>query len=621
MAEELENISLYEQIKTCPEGELDLIAEELRDELIQDVAKTGGHLASNLGSVELTIALHRVFDSPKDRIVWDVGHQAYIHKMITGRREEMATLRQLGGLSGFPKRRESEHDAYDSGHSGTSISAALGYAAARDLKGLDYECIAVIGDGALTGGVAFEALNAAGSSKTSLIVILNDNAMSISRNVGGLARHLQKVRRTNSYLKFKKGVKNVLQKSPTFLRRLTSARDALKYALLPGAIFEELGFKYFGPVDGHDIEAMCQVFESVKHLDRPVLVHCVTKKGKGFGPAESNPEKYHGTGPFDPKTADDVTVRDPGTWSEVFGKLILDRAFGDSRICAVTASMIEGTGLSSMKKQMPDRVFDAGIAEQHAVSFAAGLALSGMKPVVAIYSTFLQRAYDQVITEVCLQKLPVIFCIDRAGIVGADGETHQGIYDINYLSGMPNMTILSPRDDQELENMFDYALSLNAPCAIRYPRGVAPKGARAPKDRTKVYVPAPQCLRDGMDVVFLSDGGSLPAVLDAASLLESRRISCAVWDLKQLKPLPEHFLTYVFSHWHNVVTVEDGDVCCGIGARIGARSAEKASCRVLNIGWPDAFIEQGSQSQLRRRFGMDAAGIADRTERFLENKA
>ncbi len=611
-----EDITLYEKIKTCGMSELELLAEELRDELIDDVAKTGGHLASNLGTVELTVALHRVFDSPKDKIIWDVGHQAYIHKMITGRREQMGSLRQLGGLSGFPKRRESEHDAYDSGHSGTSISAALGYAAARDIKGEDNEVIAVIGDGAMTGGVAFEALNAAGSSHTSLIVVLNDNAMSISPNVGGLARHLQRVRRAGGYLKFKSGVKKALKESPKFLKKLSSARDALKYALLPGAVFEELGFKYFGPVDGHDLEALCAIFESVKKLDRPVLIHCITKKGKGFAPAEANPEKYHGVGPFDPKTADDVTVRDPQTWSEVFGKLILERAFADKRICAVTPSMIEGTGLSSMKQQLPDRVFDAGIAEQHAVSFAAGLALSGLRPVVAVYSTFLQRAYDQVLTEVCLQKLPVVFAVDRAGVVGADGETHQGIYDIGFLSGMPNMTILSPRDDQELASMLDYALALDGPCAIRYPRGRAPRGVR--NENSKSYVPAPQCFRDGMDVVFLSDGGSLPQVLDAASLLESRRVSCAVWDLKQLKPLPEHFLSYCFSHWHAVVTVEDGSVANGVGARIAARQKD---CRVLNIGWPDAFIEQGSVSQLRKIYGLDAAGIALKTVRFLEDKA
>ncbi len=611
-------LTVLEQIKQMDYPELGRFAEELRDELVDDVAKTGGHLASSLGALELTIALHRVFDSPRDKIVWDVGHQSYVHKMLTGRRGRMETLRQMGGLSGFPKRRESEHDAYDSGHSGTSISAALGYATARDLKGGDYECIAVIGDGALTGGVAFEALNAAGSAKTSLIVILNDNAMSISPNVGGLSKHLQGMRRKSGYLRFKSKLKNTLKNSPSVMRRLSSFRDAVKYALLPGVIFEELGFKYFGPVDGHDLEAMCTLFESVKHLDRPVFIHCVTKKGKGFAPAESNPQKYHSVGPFDPKTADDVTTRNPDSWSEIFGSILLDRAFYDGRIVAVTASMIDGTGLSAMKQQLPDRVFDAGIAEQHAVSFAAGLALSGLKPVVAIYSTFLQRAYDQILSEVCLQNLPVIFAVDRAGIVGADGETHQGIYDISFLSGMPNMTVLSPRDDRELELMMDYALALKSPCAIRYPRGNAPRRGNLFENSGKSYVPAPQCMREGMDMAFISDGASLPYVMDAARLLESRRISCAVWDIKQLKPLPENFLYYAFKRWHAVVTVEDGDAENGMGARIAAR---QNGCRVLTIGWPDAFIEHGSPSQLRKRYGMDAAGIAERTVRFLENKA
>lgn len=620
MNEAYEEISL-EHLKSMTFDELNQLAEELRQTLIENVARTGGHLASNLGTVELTIALHKVFDSPRDKIVWDVGHQAYIHKMLTGRLSAFDTLRQLDGLAGFPKRRESVHDTFDSGHSGDSISAALGYAKARDLAGEDHACIAVIGDGAMTGGVAFEALNAAGASKRPFIVVLNDNAMSISPNVGGLSNHLQKVRTSVRYQKFKSRLKNVFGNNPKMMQKLSAVRDALKYALLPGEFFEELGFKYFGPVDGHDIESMCYFFEAAKSLNKPVLIHCVTKKGKGFAPAEENPEKYHGIGPFDPSTADSKFSRNPNSWSEIFGKLLLERAKKDPKICAVTAAMIEGTGLSCFREALPDRIIDAGIAEQHAVSFAAGLALGGYKPVFAVYSTFLQRAYDQVITEICLQNLPVIFAVDRAGAVGADGETHQGLYDIEFLASMPGMTILSPRDGAELEKMLDYALALNGPAAIRYPRGTAPAdlGLPAVANNNAAYVPAPQCLCDGMDVVFLSDGASLPHVLQAARMLEEKRISCAVWDLKQLKPLPEHFLSYAFGHWHNMVVVEDGDVCCGVGTRIAAKA--DSGCKVLCLGWPDAFVEQGTQAQLRQRYGIDAAGIACRTEKFLENKA
>ena len=433
MNEAYEEIDL-QQLKAMSYDELNQLAAELREDLIESVAQTGGHLASNLGTVELTIALHKVFNSPRDKIVWDVGHQAYVHKMLTGRLTAVSTLRQLDGLSGFPKRRESVHDTFDSGHSGGSVSAAFGYAKARDLEGKDHACIAVIGDGAMTGGVAFEALNAAGSTKTPLIVILNDNAMSISPNVGGLSNHLQKLRTSSRYRRFKAGLKNVFRKRPRALNRMRLFRDAIKYALLPGEFFEELGFKYFGPVDGHNIRELCYFMQAAKELNRPVLIHCITKKGKGFSAAEQNPQKYHGTGSFDPKTATAETVHDPDSWSEIFGKLLTDKASADSRICAVTAAMTEGTGLSVMRDAFPSRVFDAGIAEQHAVSFAAGLALGGYKPVFAVYSTFLQRAYDQVLTEICLQNLPVIFAIDRAGVVGADGETQQGLYDIEYLS-------------------------------------------------------------------------------------------------------------------------------------------------------------------------------------------
>ena len=609
---------LTDDVKHMSTRSLELLAVQIREKLLDDVSSCGGHLASNLGVVELTLALHRVFDVYKDRIVWDVGHQTYVHKLLTGRWDDMTTLRQLDGLSGFPKRMESRSDAFDSGHSGSSVSAAFGYAKARDLKGEDYACVAVIGDGALNCGVSFEALNSAGAEKTPLIVVLNDNEMSISKNVGGVAKHLQQLRTSAPYLGIKKSIKTATANMPRLQRGLTSARDTLKYAIVPGVIFEQMGFKYYGPVDGHDIDAMTTVLQSAKEQQRPVFIHVITKKGKGFIPAEKNPSKFHGIGPFDPSMAISADSPSTDTYSALFGAALAEEAAEDDRIVAITAAMTDATGLSVMKEKFPNRVFDAGIAEQHAVSFAAGLALGGLKPVVAIYSTFLQRAYDQVITEVCLQNLPVVFALDRSGVTGRDGETHQGSFDIAYLSSMPNMTVLAPKDGPELVAMLQYALNLNGPVAIRYPRG---KAADLSEYAIAAGVSRPQQMRAGRYMCILAAGSSVSDALKTAEILDEKNIRCAVYNLRVLKPLNETFLDGIFEQYRHVITLEDGDVYEGVGMRIAAYAAERQSnVRIKVMGWPDRFIEHGSTEELKERYGLDAASIAETAVNWLEEQ-
>ena len=614
MAENTENI--IDKIKNGTSEELDQLAAKIRSDMVESVSKTGGHLASSLGVVELTIALHKVFDSPKDKIIWDVGHQCYAHKMITGRWDDMQSLRQMGGISGFPKRSESVHDITDPGHSGTSLSIAHGMAVARDLAGDDYSCVAVIGDGAMTSGVAWEALNCIGASKTPVIVVLNDNDMSISKNVGGLNSHLQKLRTSGFYKKFKENLKKM--SGPRGQHRLESIRDAIKYSILPRDIFEEIGFKYYGPVNGHDIEVMTRLFEFAKAQNRPVMLHVLTTKGKGFAPAEEDPTRFHGIGSFDPS---DVQKHDKVTgqsWSDAFGEILLELAKEDEKICAISAAMMDSTGLMPMKEALPDRVFDVGIAEQHAVAFAEGLALNGMRPVTAVYSTFLQRAYDQMLSEVCLQKLPVVFAVDRAGVTGADGETHQGIFDIAYMSSMPGITIMNPRDKETLRNMMKKAFSSEAPVAIRYPRGKVKESA----------IPAgngdPQILRDGSGVLILSDANMLDEAFKAAKIMENsvikdwKTLSVAVADIGTLAPLNEAFLAKQFRKYKTIVTVEDGVGTGGFGSAVAAYACRtKAPVEVLVLGWPDKFIEHGTIAQLREKYGMDAQGIALKVEEFI----
>lgn len=645
---------------------MELLCDEIRAELLDSVSETGGHLASNLGIVELTVALHRVFDTPKDRIVWDVGHQTYVHKMLTGRGGYMNTLRRYRGMSGFPKREESEYDTFDTGHSSNSISAALGMAAARDLRGDDYAVAAVIGDGAFTGGMVYEALNNAGVLDRNFIVILNDNGMSISRNRGSLSQHLAGLRTSPRYHDFKTGVKNGLNRIPVVGNGLAKGashmKDAMKYLLVKGVLFEELGFTYVGPVDGHDLESLIEILEDAKRSDEPLLVHCITEKGKGYRPAEQNPSKFHGVAPFERETGALKKKSSVPDYSSVFGEKLTEMALKDERITAVSAAMIDGTGLKVFEEVLPERIFDVGIAEEHAVTFAAGLAAEGFRPYVAIYSTFLQRAYDQIMIDVCMQKLPVTFCLDRAGIVGADGETHQGIFDLSYLSHMPNMTVLAPSDRTQLEKMLDYSLTLDGPCAIRYPRGEAenltefrdvstifetenlmdrdtpetgasdqemPETGAPDQDMPETggrgpaaAVPGPRVLMDGRgpegaapDVCVISAGSMVSHALYAAMRLQANGVRSQVIDAGLVCPLPEEAAGFYREQGRNagsVITIEDNVITGGFGSIIGGLFADDRSVTVHMLGWPDDFIPHGSQAELRKEYGLDAAGIADR---------
>ena len=602
-------------IKMMDNHDLELLAVELRDKLIDTISKTGGHLASNLGVVELTIALHRVFDTSKDRLIWDVGHQSYVHKILTGRNDDFHTLRQSGGLSGFPKRCESIHDSFDTGHSSTSVSAACGMAVSRDMKGEDYDVIAVIGDGSLTGGEAYEGLNNLGDSGSKAIVIINDNGMSISPNTGGISNHLSKLRVSSKYFAFKGGVKKVVTKVPAIGESIYSGasklRDIVKYAVVDGVFFEELGFTYLGPVDGHDIEKLTEALNSAKASNKPCVVHVITKKGKGYRNAEKNPGVFHGTGPFDKTTGIALNYSGDRTFSEVFGIKMIDLAEKNKDVVCVSAAMIDGVGLEHFARIYPDRIFDVGIAEQHAVSFAAGLALGGMKPVVAIYSSFLQRAYDQIMLDVCMQNLPVVFAIDRAGAVGADGETHQGIFDLSYMSQMPNMTILSPRDGTELTQMLDYAISLDSPVCIRYPRGSA-------MDLNLPRVPVesgPQVLAEGKDVHIWTQGTMVKNALDASSILKKKGIDAGVIDTRIIKPLDESMVKKSMAESKMIVSLEDNVARGGLGSML------QEFTNVLKIAWPLTFIEHGKIEELQKCYGLDGEKVAERIGEAFERKA
>lgn len=605
MSKDLTEYDFPSDLKSMDEDELELLSYAIRGFLIDKVSKTGGHLASNLGIVELTIALHRVFDSPRDKIIWDVGHQSYVHKILTGRAGAFDQLRQMGGISGFPKANESVHDVFDTGHSSTSVSAAAGMAAARDLRGEDHEVIAVIGDGSLTGGMAFEALNNAGASKAKMIVILNDNGMSISRNIGGVSQHLSKLRTSRGYLKAKKAIKRTIQNIPVIGDELSMdlghIKDRVKYALLSGGvIFEELGFTYLGPVDGHNLRETMEVLELAKQAAGPVFVHVITKKGKGYRTAEKDPNKFHGIGPFDPETGR-VLAESGMTYSQVFGLALLDLAEEDDQLCAISAAMCDATGLGPFSKRYPRRFFDVGIAEAHGVTFAAGLAKSGMRPVVAIYSSFLQRAYDQILEDVCLQQLPVIFAIDRAGVVGADGETHHGIFDLSYLSAMPNMTVLAPADGSQLSSMLRYAMTLNGPVAIRYPRGGCSFDLDGkPFDGKNIR------LASGRDLDIWAVGKMTETGRQVREKLARRGIDAGLVDVTTVKPLD---LTPLADAPKHIVTIEDGVLTGGFGERFASAAKE---FDVISFGWPDRFIEHGSCGQLYEKYGLDADSIAER---------
>jgi len=608
----LDSINSPADLKKLSYQELEVLSKELRDYVIKVVSENGGHLASNLGVVELTLALHRVFDTPGDKIVWDVGHQSYIHKIITGRRESFKTLRKINGISGFPKREESVYDSFETGHSSTSISAALGMAKARDLAGENYSVAAVIGDGALTGGMAFEALNHAGDFPTNLIVILNDNKMSISHNIGGLSNYLSKLRTEPLYFKMKGRIEAFLHRIPviggSMYRGAERLRDWMKYLLVPGVIFEELGFKYFGPINGHDIRKLEDVIKRAKSYNGyPVLIHVVTTKGKGYSIAENKPDIYHGISPFFIENGELKSKNSRKTYSEIFGDTMLKLADKDNKIVAVSAAMAEGTGLSAFASKYKDRFFDVGIAEQHAVTFCAGLASEGFRPVFAVYSTFLQRAYDQIIHDVCMQKLNVVFAIDRAGIVGSDGETHQGVFDITYLRHIPNIRIMSPKDGNELSEMLKMALSLEGPTAIRYPRGKAKKFefAHAPLELGKSEV-----LTEGEDGVIISEGNMVSIALEVCEKLKKAGRNFTLVNARFIKPLDEELLVGLSKKHKLIYTLEDNVVSGGFGSSIlELLSRLRADVDVRIIGFDDSFIPHGEKEELYSLKKIDSESV------------
>jgi 1-deoxy-D-xylulose-5-phosphate synthase len=615
----LDQIHSPEDLKRLKQADLDRLAGEIREYIIQTVSQTGGHLASNLGVVELTMALHRIYNSPKDKFIWDVGHQSYIHKLLTGRREELKGIRSLGGISGFPKRAESPHDIFETGHSSTSISAALGIAKARDLAGEDYNVIAVIGDGALTGGMSFEALNHAGEFPTKLIVILNDNNMSISNNIGGMANYLSKIRTVPAYFQFKASMENVLKRIPilgsTMFNSAERLKNWFKYLVVPGIIFEELGFKYLGPIDGHNIQNLEYVLKRAKSYNGyPVLIHVITQKGKGYEKAEKEPDKYHSVNPFDIQSGKSKGSKGRG-YSSVFGDWIAEAALHNEKIAAVTAAMPDGTGLSKFARLHKERFFDVGIAEQHAVTFAAGLAAGGYKPYFAVYSTFLQRGYDQIVHDVCLQKLPVTFAVDRAGLVGTDGETHHGVFDIAYLRHMPNMTLMSPKDGKELEQMLDLTQTLEAPCAIRYPRG---NEDRFEEPATPVAMGKSELLLEGSDGVMIAEGRMVRTAYDACKLLQRKGISVSLVNARFIKPLDEEMLTALAVKHHSIFTLEDGILAGGMGCAIlEFYNKHKLPVNVKIFAYEDKFITHGETDQLYKIHEMDAEGVAARMEKAL----
>ena len=623
MADLLTTINSPADLKKLSSRELPLLAAELRQEIITTCAANGGHLAPSLGVVELTIALHRVFESPQDRIVWDVGHQAYAHKLLTGRRERFSTLRTLGGISGFPKRSESPHDAFDTGHSSTSISAALGFAVARDLKKARNKVIAVIGDGSMTGGIAYEGLNQAGHLNRDLVVILNDNEMSIAENVGALSSFLSRTVTNEFVHRIKKEMEGFLEGLDVvgrgMLKVAKRAEESLKGLFTPGMLFEAFGFEYVGPIDGHNIDLLQETLEKVRRFDDAVLIHVVTRKGKGYRPAEENPSLFHGVGPFEVSTGKVLKGKGGGaSYTAIFGESLRKIAAEDEKVVAITAAMPDGTGLTPFARDFPDRFFDVGIAEQHGVTFAAGLAAQGLRPVFAVYSSFLQRAYDQVFHDVCLQNLPVVFAIDRAGVVGSDGPTHHGVFDLSYLRHLPNMTLMAPKDENELQHMLQTAVEHDGPVAVRYPRG---NGAGIPLDQSFKRLPIGkgEVLREGRDGVLLAVGTMVYPALEAAEILAAEGIELTVVNGRFIKPLDRELIIAMAAKTGRLFTLEENALQGGFGTAVLELLEEEGleGIAVTRFGYPDRYIEQGEQPELRASCGLDAAGITQRVRDVL----
>ncbi|MDR1067018.1 MAG: 1-deoxy-D-xylulose-5-phosphate synthase [Clostridiales bacterium] len=613
----MEGVNSPDDLRRMNLTRLRRLADETRRFLIESVALTGGHLASNLGVVELTIALHYCYNSPTDKIIWDVGHQTYTHKILTGRRALFSTLRKKGGLSGYPKPDESPHDCFQTGHSGTSVSAALGMALSRDIEGEKNCVVAVIGDGAMTGGLPFEALNNAGRSNTDMLVILNDNEMSISKNVGAISRRLSEIRAEPAYI----GAKSVARKMLNCLpiigkptgRAIERMKDAIRYALIPGGVFEEFGFKYVGPIDGHNMGALIRTLKNVKKLNGPVLLHVHTVKGKGYAPAEARPERFHSVSAFNADTGEPLRKERGGvTYSEAFGAAMIDLARKNTKIAAITAAMSEGTGLSEFQKVFPERMFDVGIAESHAVTFAAGMAKNGFIPFVAIYSTFLQRAYDQILHDVCLQNLPVTLAIDRAGAVGRDGETHQGLFDLAYLSHMPNMTVMAPKNCEELKKMLEFALTLGSPVAIRYPRG----SLGVDLESAEIRLGESEKITDGADALLIFLGSMADVALQARDILKADGVETALVNARFVKPVDDNMVKMIGGYKRSYV-IEEAVFAGGLAAAVIARAVELGVDvkGLRSLSFPDEFVAHGSRDEILKDHALDAKSVAERIKR------
>lgn len=619
----LDQIQKENDIKKLSDEELEELRVELREFLIQNIAKTGGHLASNLGVVELTMALHLTFTLPQDKIIWDVGHQSYTHKILTGRKEAFATLRQFGGISGFPKGSESASDSFDTGHSSTSISAGLGLAKAREITGEDYSVVSVIGDGALTGGMAFEGLNNASDMKTNFIIVLNDNNMSISENVGGMNRYLSNFRTADAYMDLKLNVMNSLNRIPVYgermVKRIRNAKSGIKQLLVPGMYFEEMGIIYLGPVDGSDIKAMCKAFSEAKRVRGPVLVHVITKKGDGYLPAEQHPARFHGTEPFDIKTGEPLIRRTKPNYTDVFSAVMKKLGEREPQLVAITAAMADGTGLTRFARLYPNRFFDVGIAEGHGVTFAAGLAKAGLVPVVAVYSSFLQRAYDQILHDVCQQKLHVVFAVDRAGLVGSDGATHQGIFDLSYLSSIPGLTVMAPKNRWELSDMLRFAIRFDGPIAVRYPRGEAYDGLR--EFRAPIETGRSEMIYEESQIALFALGSMVSIAEKVRDVLKEQGYSVTLVNARFAAPLDEACIRKLADAHELIVTMEENVASGGLGEHVAAFVCkEQLPVQLLAVSVPDQFVEHGSVGELYEMLGLDAASVAERIKCACEEQ-
>lgn len=624
MSEILKNVNTPEDLKKLKINEKEQLASEIRKMTIDVVSKNGGHLASNLGVVELTIALHSVFNAPQDKIVWDVGHQTYIHKILTGRKDKMNTLRKMNGIAGFPKTSESEYDNFDTGHSSTSISVALGMARARDLKKENHKVIAVIGDGALTGGMALEALNDAGASGSNLIVILNDNEMSISKNVGGIPSLLSKIRTKKLYKASNDYIRDSIEKIPIIGKKASKVikriKRSIKQLIIPNMFFEDIGFSYLGPVYGHNISELEDIMKRSKQMEGPILIHIITKKGKGYKPAEDNPDDFHSTSGFDIETGESKKTK-KDDYSKIFGKKLTELAEKNSSIVAITASMKDGTGLNNFAREFPNRFFDVGIAEQHALGFAGGLARAGLIPVVPIYSSFYQRGYDQVIHDICIQNLGVVMCVDRAGIVGTDGETHQGILDLSFFSCIPNLNIMAPKDFKELEDMLEFAVNLHRPVVIRYPRGG--EGVIKFDTHKKIELGKSEIIKQGKDITIIAIGKMVNRALEVQEILNKENIEIEVINARFLKPLDENTILESIKKTKKVITIEDNILKNGLATSIKELIVDSGveGIKLKCFGYPDVFVKHGTTDEIEKLYGLDAEGIANEISKMLIMKS